>query len=183
MKGFGLMLPLVAVVVGCLPTSSPVPNPLDGQTRYLCCNLHYEQTTVADVNYQQGALLPLGTRVQISKVTRNGVTFQPGGGGAPITVVLKYGRKNLDLDTFVNRLLVPKDPKLALARAGTKVRKQVESGVVEPGMTRDQVLMSLGYPPAHRTPQLSSPQWTYWQNRWISFIVWFDGDKVSRVQR
>jgi hypothetical protein len=50
-------------------------------------------------------------------------------------------------------------------------------------MTRDQVLMSLGYPPAHRTPSLDSPQWTYWQNRWQSFVVDFNGDKVDAVRR
>jgi len=45
------------------------------------------------------------------------------------------------------------------------------------------VLMSLGYPPVHRTPSLDAPQWTYWENRWVSYVVYFDGDKVSRVQR
>ena len=50
-------------------------------------------------------------------------------------------------------------------------------------MTRDQVLMSLGYPPAHRTPSLEGPTWTYWQNRWATMVVVFDGDKVVRVER
>jgi hypothetical protein len=182
-KRIAALLFLAVLAGGCIPKSSALPHPLDGQTRYLCCNLHYEQPTVADVNYQVGALVPVGTRVTVTKVTNKAVTFQPSGGGPPITVVLKYGRKNVDMDTFANRLLVAKDPTPALARAGSKVRKQIESGMVEPGMTREQVLMALGYPPAHRTPQLNSPQWTYWQNRWVSFIVWFDGDKVSRVQR
>jgi hypothetical protein len=50
-------------------------------------------------------------------------------------------------------------------------------------MTRDQVLMSLGYPPAHRTPSLSASTWTYWQNRWVTMVVAFEGDRVSRVVR
>src|SRR5439155_6455112 len=34
-----------------------------------------------------------------------------------------------------------------------------------------------------RTPSLSASMWTYWANRWATFEVYFDGDKVSRVQR
>jgi len=45
-------------------------------------------------------------------------------------------------------------------------------------MTRDQVLLSLGYPPTHRTPSLSGPEWTYWYNRWITFKVVFDDKGV-----
>ena len=48
-------------------------------------------------------------------------------------------------------------------------------------MTKAQVLMAIGYPPAHETPSLDSPQWTYWRNRWDRFQVFFDGDKVARV--
>ena len=44
-------------------------------------------------------------------------------------------------------------------------------------------LMAIGYPPLHRTPSLGSSQWTYWANRWATFEVYFDGDKVARVQR
>ena len=166
-----------------------VPSPLVGQTRYLCCNLHYERPEVTDVNYQQGALVPLGTRVQILEVRRSAVKFQPEG-HPPITAVLKHGRKIITMETFIDRLLVEKDPRAKLPRAAGKkgaeqaerVRKAIEAGQVEVGMTREQVLMALGYPPAHRTPSLDAPQWTYWQNHWATFIVVFDGDRVSRIQ-
>ena len=82
-----------------------------------------------------------------------------------------------------DRLFVERDPKLKLKNVPKKTRELIEAGQVDKGMTRDQVLMSLGYPPAHRTPVLDSPQWTYWQNRWQTFIVDFDGDKVDAVRR
>ena len=50
-------------------------------------------------------------------------------------------------------------------------------------MTKQQVIMALGYPPAHRTPSIDGPMWTYWANRWATFEVYFDGDRVSRVNR
>ena len=42
--------------------------------------------------------------------------------------------------------------------AAAEIRIDITQGVVVPGMTRDQVLMALGYPPAHETPSLDSPQ-------------------------
>ena len=171
---------LLVLAAGC--ATSTVPSPFDGQSRYLCCNLHYEKPKITDVVYQQGALVPFGTRVTITKVHKQDVTFEAQG-FPPITVVNKYGRAAVPMDTFVNRWFVERDPKLKLKNVPKKTRELIEAGQVDKGMTRDQVLMSLGYPPAHRTPSLDSPQWTYWQNRWQSFVVDFSGDKVDAVRR
>ena len=167
-----------AFLTGCLGPS--VPHPLAGESRYLCCNLHYEKTKINDVNYQVGSVIPLGTHVRISDISAKALTFQPDGHPA-ITVLLRYGRKTIDMDTFVDRLLVRDDPRRRLP--GGNVGTLIKSSRVDEGMTRKQVLMSLGYPPAHRTPSLDGPQWTYWQNRWVTFTVTFEGDRVASTTR
>jgi hypothetical protein len=44
------------------------------------------------------------------------------------------------------------------------------------------VLMSLGYPPTHRTPSLEAWAWTYWYNRWVTYQVNFGADgRVTSV--
>jgi hypothetical protein len=164
--------------------------------------MHYERPKIDDTNYQKGALIPFGTQVQILEVRKNTVTFQPVG-HPEITLVQRWGRKTQSIDDYMHRIFVTDDPRTRLrssapATSGKKkdkrasaapdgksdsVRKLIEQGLVEPGMTREQVLMSIGYPPVHRTPSLDAPAWTYWENRWVTFIVHFDGDKVSRVQR
>jgi hypothetical protein len=175
------LVSLLVLAAGCPPTST-VPSPFDGQSRYLCCNLHYEKPKITDVAYQQGALVPLGTRVTITKVHKQDVTFEAPG-FPPITLVNKYGRSAVPMDTFVNRWFVERDPKLKLKNVPKKTVELIQSGQVDKGMTRDQVLMSLGYPAPHRTPSLDSPQWTFWQNRWQTFVVDFSGDKVDAVRR
>jgi hypothetical protein len=177
-----------------------VPSPLVGQTRYTCCNMHYERTKFDDTNYQKGVVIPYGTPVQIIGVRKNSVTFQPVG-HPQLTLVERWGQKTLSMDEYMNRIFLTEDPhtrvRPAAAPAGKKkdkraadqgdkrdtVRKNIDQGVVTEGMTRQQVLTAIGYPPPHRTPSLDAPAWTYWENRWATFIVYFDGDKVSRVQR
>lgn len=187
---------LTAALAGC--TGPVVQSPLTGQTRYLCCNLHYEKTTMSDVNYLTGTLVPAGTSVQIIQVRSNAVTFQPQG-QPPLTLKYEFGPKaGVPFSTFLDRLFVTTDPMTRLSRAepargrrgrkgsakaapSSSVRELIERGAVEPGMTRAQVLMSLGHPPAHRTPSLEGDEWHYWRNRWDQFSVVFSGDKVERV--
>jgi hypothetical protein len=176
-----------------------VPHPLTGQSRYLCCNLHFEKDEISDANYQVGTLVPFGTRVQILEVRKRSVKFVPAG-FPPLTLEYKYNAEGgLPFETYLARLFVVDDPRLRFAQqpapaaprkgkghvapaAPASRLKVIESGGVEPGMTKEEVLTSLGYPPAHRTPSLEAPQWHYWQNRWHQFVVYFDGDRVSRVQ-
>ena len=182
-------LALTAFLAAC--KGPAVPHPMTGETRYLCCNMHYEKPEISDVNYLKGTLIPFGTRVQVLEVRKNSVKFQPAGHPA-ITLVLKYGKDAITMDQYLERIFVREDPHTKLPRPGKdkkqaaaaeRTRKLLEEATVEPGMTKDEVLMALGYPPVHRTPSLSSPNWTYWANRWMTFEVYFDGDKVSRVQR
>ena len=50
-------------------------------------------------------------------------------------------------------------------------------------MRREEVLIALGYPPAHRRPSLEQADWHNWQNRWHQFMVFFDSERVDRVQQ
>jgi hypothetical protein len=195
--GRALACAVAFVVLASIACKGPaVPHPMNGEMRYTCCNMHYEKPEISDVNYQKGALIPFGTRVQILEVRRESVKFQPTGHPA-ITLVNKYGKDAVPMDQLLERTFPREDPRAKLAKtakpavkgknpkpaADERTRKLIEQGVVEPGMTKEQVLMAKGYPPAHRTPSIDSPMWTYWENRWVTSEVYFDGDKVVRVTR
>jgi hypothetical protein len=170
----------LAAVVPVLAAYNPkVPSPFLGQTRYLCCNLHYDRDTISDVNYQQGTLVPLGTPVRITDVRAKSITFEPEG-QPPLPLALKYGRRQTSIDELFSRYFLETDPRRQLARLPAETRALIETGDIANGMTKDEVLMALGYPPAHRTPSLEAPIWTYWQNRWHEFTVYFEGDRVAR---
>src|SRR5437899_12288871 len=77
-----------------------VPHPMTGQTRYLCCNIHYEKPEISDANYLKGTLIPFGTRVQVLEVKKSSVKFHADG-LPPITLVLKYGKDTLGMDQYL----------------------------------------------------------------------------------
>jgi len=182
MRTLAASLLLVAVVVVTACKGPEVPSPLTGQQRYLCCNLYYEKPKINDVAYQVGTRIPFGTRVTIERVYRNEVQFRAEG-QPPITLVYKYGDKVVPFDTYLDELFVTSDPHATLKKVPAARLKAIQDGIIEPGMTKAQVLMSRGIPPAHRTPSLKDGTWTYWQDRWNTLVVYFAGDKVERVGR
>src|SRR3989442_1393279 len=99
-----------------------VPSPLTGQSRYLCCNMHYDKTAITDVNYLQGALVPFGTRVQILEVHKNSVKFQPAG-HPPLTLSLRHGKKVMTFEQYLERVFVVEDPHAKLPKP-SRDRKQ-----------------------------------------------------------
>ena len=171
----------LAALTGCIK-GPEVASPLTGTTRYLCCNLYYDRTRISDVAWQSGTKVPFGTRVRIERMRRNAVEFTPEG-HPTLTVEYKYGDASTPFDAYVERLLPEQDPRGKLRKVGAKRRDLIEQGLLEPGMTKDQVMMARGIPPGHRTPSLESPTWTYWQRRHDTMVVYFVGDKVERITR
>ena len=172
---------VVAAVLGALACKGPeVASPLTGTSPYLCCNLWFEKPKLNDGTWQVGTKIPFGTRVHVEHVWTNAVQFTPEG-FPTLTLSYKYGDKAVPFETYLNQLFVATDPRSKLKKVPAKRVQAIEQGLIEPGMTKDQVLMARGIPPAHRTPALQSSSWTYWTNHWDSSVVYFQGDKVDRV--
>ena len=60
-------------------------------------------------------------------------------------------------------------------------RKAIQEGRVEVGMSREAVLIAMGPPPAVGTPSLDADTWKYWSNRFRTFFVTFENDRVSHA--
>jgi hypothetical protein len=187
-RPFLLALGVVVVVglggCGGARGGKPVPSSRVGQVFFLCCNLRYDpkKPEITDTIAAQGTLVPFATRVEVQKVTRDTVVFAPAG-HPPITLDYEHGGK-LPFDTFLSRLFVTEDPRLKLKKVPARQVKQVEKATIVPGMSRDQVLLAVGYPPADRTPALEATTWTYGDGAGSdAFVVYFDGNRVSSMQR
>jgi hypothetical protein len=150
------------------------------RTLYTCCNIHYESSNVSDANYYVGGTVPFGSPVQVQKAERGTLTILAG--NQELNLSHRYGEANETFQQYADKVLVSEDPKIKAATYSPSVQQAIKEGRVEQGMTRDQVIMSLGYPPAHRTPSLDAFEWTYWYNTWVTYRVQFGQDgKVSQL--
>jgi hypothetical protein len=166
-----------ALLAGCRAAAPPaVMTEWQGRTLYTCCNVHYEGASINDANYTVGSTLPFGSPVTVVAMTTDSITFQSG--PTKLTLRHSYGAAQETAQQYFNKILVDTDPHLRCATFPKMVQSAIEDGRVERGMTKEQVIMSLGYPPTHRTASTDLSTWTYWYNRWVTFEVMFDTNGV-----
>ncbi len=170
-KALGMLLVLTAFACH-RPVPADVLQGYQSRTLYTCCNIHYESSEILDANFYVGSTLALGAPARVVAMTNDSVTFDAG--RVKLTLYHSYGTEQESSLAYFDKVLVSEDPRLRVAGFSKRVQDAIRDGRVERGMTREQVILSLGNPPTHRTPSTSAPEWTYWYNRWVTYRVAFD---------
>ena len=124
---------------------------------YTCCNIRHEAGSdwINELNYVGWPMIPLGTQASITSYGRQraAVTI----GGKPMRIGQDYTREQLSLEQYMARWIVPRDPNIKLATFPANIQASIKAGKVMKGMTREQVIMSVGYPLTQENPVLDAP--------------------------
>ena len=139
---------------------------------FTCCNLHHSNDWISDANWVIHPRIPAGTPARILEYGEHRVSVEIG--GRAMTLGLDYGRRQ-NLREWAQRMIVPDDPKRKIAGWPAAAREAIESGKVAVGMTREQVIVAVGYPPAHATPSMDALQWKYWYDTHSTYELVWDG--------
>jgi hypothetical protein len=140
---------------------------------YFCCNLRTDGSWISDINYAESGkrVVPVGTPTKVTGYGRHRVYVQIDGGKQAIGN--DYSR-DIELGAFARRYVVAEDPKARLAGYPARIREAIGRAQLVPGMTREQVLMSVGYPVSSENPHLDSKVWRFWLSSFSEFQVVFD---------
>lgn len=167
MNRIALALATVAGLAGAAAHAQPKPE------GFLCCNMRSDGRWISDSNYQESGkfVIPLGTPAAVVDYARYraSVKFPDG----TQTLGNDYSRE-LAMPDFARRYVVAEDPKLKLRQFPKKVQDAITSMRVLRGMTREQVLMAIGYPIASETPHLDGRVWKYWLWTFSPYDIYFD---------
>lgn len=148
------------------------PAGVSGQQRFLCCNMRSETDWFSDGNFLVGRMFAAGTPVQITgEPSRSRMSFTMD--GRPYRWGQEYSAKVEPFNAAMERVFVTQDPKARLNSYPPAVRQAITQGKLMKGMTKEQVAMSIGYPPADGT-NLDSNDWRYRYNRFATYVVLFD---------
>ena len=137
----------------------------------------YEKNRHLTTNYIRGLYVPPGTEVKVTQVKGsrawlviNGVTVE----------IVNYDKfTNLDTEGFLDRLLSasPVTPKVS-----DKYKINLKTGQPSIGMTKDEVITVIGYPPIHQTYSLDQPKWKYWWSRFNAKNLIFENGVLKTIQ-
>jgi hypothetical protein len=143
---------------------------------YTCCNLHYDYDRISDANWRNLPMIPAGAKIRVVEYGANRATVEID--GKPIRIAHDYGRDRESVEAYVAKLVVREDPRTRIAGYPPEVQRAIFDGVVIRGMTREQVLLAVGYPPTHRTFTLESNVWHFWASRPGRYEVHFNSEGI-----
>jgi hypothetical protein len=161
---------LAAALLAAFATAASAQERPEG---YTCCNFHYDKDWISDANWRQLPMIPAGAKIKVLDYGSNRANVEID--GKPMRIGQDYGRAQEPLEQFIAKLVVKADPKVKIQRYPEKIRAAIKEGRVIEGMTRDQAILAVGYPPMHRTPSLDAPVWNLWASRAGRYEVHWSG--------
>lgn len=172
------------LVAGCAGRDSADMAPmLPAGELFTLVNLHVDPKghRVFTTNYQSAILLPLCTRVVVTEQTSKLIRFSDAEQG----VEYVYLRTKHLRESFAGHLAKVFGSECVSTRVAAMSeidRRGISEGRALPGMSKDAVILAMGYPPDHATPSLAADRWTYWRNRATRTVVHFSDGVVTYIQ-
>jgi len=164
-----------------IQTSLVLASDMKGKTLYTQVNMHsLKGSVVTWVNYNVDAFIPVNTPIEVIRISRSRLQFKLKESGMKLK--LKNSRHSgLTAEEWALKHFSEK--KVDLSKFSQDERAAIDSGNIKVGMSKGAVIVSRGYPPAHKTPNLKSSSWLYWNTRWNKVrVVFGSDDKVVRIQ-
>jgi hypothetical protein len=142
---------------------------------FLCCNMRSDGSKIIDINYEgpKQHIIPVGTPVKVLGLghERVDVTIN----GRSQIIKNEYSR-DLSIEQFAKRYVVAEDPSIIIANFPERTRDAIASARLIKGMTRAQVIMSVGYPVTSENHNIDNVIWKFWLESFAEFDVVFDSD-------
>jgi hypothetical protein len=148
---------------------------------FLCCNLRTDGSWISDINYEEShkKMIAVGTPVKVTGYGRYRVRVELD--GSKQAIGNDYSR-TIDMEAFMKRYVVAEDPKAKIAKFPPKIQEAIKTARLTPGMTREQVIMSVGWPVTSENPNLDAKIWRMWLWSFSEFqVVFGDDGRVKEI--
>ena len=155
----------------------PAITPETGGSYYTRYNLWYERKRHSTTNYSRGSLLPVNSKVTLVAIEGKKIVLELES-GALVNIALAQKTTLRPLTEIASELL--SNGQIPLSRLGDELEKTILAGTMRLGMTKEQVLMTRGYPPRHKTPSLDGDTWIYWSSRFVHRTLVFQDGVLTR---
>lgn len=140
---------------------------------FLCCNMHSDGQEIGDISIggPEQHVIPVGSPIRATSYSKHRVKVVVENKNQ--TLLNDYSR-DLPIEQFAARYIVAEDPTAKIKAFPQNIQYAIAAGHLVKGMTREQVLMSVGYPASSEVPNLNSNEWLYWITEKVQYRVKFD---------
>lgn len=154
----------------------PLIDPAVGHDYFTRFSFNQEDNKYVTTNYARGSLVPINTPVKVLAMSGDKLVIKRLDNSTEIKVenVKKYSGKTIN---EVARLMLSEE-KTPIEKLVPALTTAIRTGEMRKGMTKEQVLMARGYPPAHETPSIDGDRWVYWSSRFIKVTIVFANGRL-----
>jgi hypothetical protein len=151
---------------------------------YTAFNLWYDaEGVMTSANIQKGSILPFGTEIEFVEADTDRIIFKRVSDGKIFKLKYSLDRTLVPIEQYIRRAFVLKNKKELTIGVRPMIQEKISRGIVEKGMTRNEVLLAYGPPPPMRTPSETVDTWIYWTDDGVTVRVVFFGDRVIDLIR
>lgn len=150
-------------------------------------NIWYDDPQeISCLNIQHGGFIPIGTVIEPLGTDNypERIRFKVKSTGKEYAILFEEAYRLCTMRDYIADTFAIENPLNKLASTtdrDKKIRERIVRGEVVPGMTRDQVELAYGPPPAVRTPDKRNETWIYWRAENQQIRVIFRDDVVRNI--
>ena len=167
-----------AAFSGNFPSIAPPKiHPVVGKEYFTRYTFFEEKNEHITTNYSRGSIVPINTPVKLVSMSGSQLVLKRTDTGQDVKVKNedKYTKKSIPEIAS----LMLSEQKTPLEKLPEVVAAAVRNGEMRKGMTKELVLMTRGYPPAHETPSIDGDRWVYWSSRFVKLTIVFSDGRLS----
>ena len=138
----------------------------------------YSKYTIASTNYKLGTLLPINSKIKVTYLDRNKIYFEYN--NQTVALVRTKHSKHVSLENIFKRTFSTQ--KISLTNYSAAKKQNILNGEIKLGMLKNELVLSRGYPPEHRTRSLDSDTWFYWKNNHNKIKLSFQGNTLISIK-
>jgi hypothetical protein len=148
-------------------------------TRY---NLWYTNPKKIDtLNMLKGDILPFGTEVVITSASDRAICFTTVKDKREFRISFSSDYRMMSAEDYMRELFSTESESDLTVGIRALTIEKLKAGIVEKGMTRQEVELAFGPPCAFRTPSRTLDTWCYWTEFLVGKRVIFTRDVVSDI--
>lgn len=172
------------VLTGCahrLIVSEVLQSP-EQASIYTCYNLWYTNPMRMDtLNMLKGDILPFGTEVVITSATDREICFTTVADNRKFRIKFSEDYRMISPEDYMRELFSTRSESDLTVGVHPLTVEKLKAGIVEKGMTRQEVELAFGPPCAFRTPSPALDTWCFWTEYLVGKRIVFTRDIVSDI--
>lgn len=172
-----------AKTTGYLEAIEKEAAPVEGETYHMRHNLRYEAGKPwPTTNYwtDTSILIPINSKVTLVDLSKSSMKIRVEKTNTTLVIENVKQHSQKDMAEIAKNMLT-RTP-VPIEKFDEKMAKNIRNGILALGMTKEQVIMTRGFPPGHKTPSLEVDSWTYWNNRFVTHLLVFEDGELAKAR-